>query len=206
MNRYVQDHFNNVSSTDHSSLSRPTKCKRSAVHHAVTITTPRKRPRAGRRRLSMNHLPLSLTQSLLFMTMILSVLYIPIEAAEHPGSSSQALNGQFMNGRMILDHDIAPWPALHRRDDPANTDSASTSTAAEGAVTSSPGSSATTTSLPSAFDRGFGNNYTQPSCPTFLRSMVSNETFISCVPFSLLLQVRRSFPPRPHLSNASHKD
>lgn len=70
-------------------------------------------------------------------------------------------------------------------------DSSTSSTA------TSSGSDSTTSSstpvvdspLPKPFDSGFGTNYTQQSCPSFLRSLASNETFTSCLPFSLLLQV-----------------
>ncbi|KAL9075912.1 MAG: hypothetical protein Q9161_001306 [Pseudevernia consocians] len=119
---------------------------------------------------------------------------MPTEATEHPESQSRAVKGHFVDGRIIFDHNAAPQPALHRRDDPASTDTASMTTAPEAAATSSSSdSSTTTTSLPRAFDGGFGTNFTQPSCPTFLRSMVNNDTFISCVPFSLLLQNSMSF-------------
>lgn len=192
-NARLQGGFN-VSTTDSSSLSHHIKCKKEEVQQAATITTPHKRPRPGRRRLSM-HLPLSLTQIIFFMTMVMSLLCMPAEATEHPGSQSRAIKGNFVDGRIIFDHNAAPQPALHRRDDSASTDTASMSTATEVAVTSSSSdSSATTTSLPRAFDGGFGTNFTQPSCPTFLRSMVNNDTFISCVPFSLLLQVRTTSP------------
>lgn len=182
----------NVLSLDVPSLSHHTKCGREEVQHAATITTPRKRPRPGRRRLSRHHLPLSLTQISLFVTIFLSVLSMPTEAAEHPGSQSRAVKDHFVDGRIMFDHKHAPQPALHRRDNPVSTTTAPTITAAEAAVTSSTSDSSTPTiiSLPRAFDGGFGTNYTQPSCPTFLRSMVNNDTFISCVPFSLLLQVR----------------
>lgn len=71
-------------------------------------------------------------------------------------------------------------------------DSSTSSTA------TSSGSDSTTSSstpvvdspLPKPFDSGFGTNYTQQSCPSFLRSLASNETFTSCLPFSILLQVR----------------
>lgn len=180
-----------VSSTDSSSRSHHTKCKRFEVQHATTIITPHKRPRPGRRRLSLHNLPLSSSRIVLFVIMIISVLCMQTEAADHPGLHGRALQGHFVDGRIQFDHDFAPQPALHRRDDPVSTDTASTTTAAEVAVTSSSSDSpTTTTSLPRAFDAGFGTNYTQPSCPTFLRSMVSNATFISCAPFSLLLQVR----------------
>lgn len=74
-------------------------------------------------------------------------------------------------------------------------DSSASSTA------TSSGSDSTTSSsppvldspLPKAFDSGFGTNYTQQSCPSFLRSLAGNETFTSCSPFSLLLQNSVSF-------------
>lgn len=210
MNRYeyhrdagLQGVFN-VCSTDNSFLSHHTNSKRKDMQHAATITTSRKRPRPGRRRLSMHRSPLIYTQMFLFMVMIFSVLCMPTEAAEHPGSQSRAGKGHFVDGRIMFDHRAAPQPALHRRDDSASTDTASATTAAEVAVTSSSSDPSTTPiSLPRAFDGGFGTNFTQPSCPTFLRSMVSNDTFISCVPFSLLLQVRHFPPPssKPPPSN-----
>lgn len=57
---------------------------------------------------------------------------------------------------------------------------------------SPPTPESTITTLPKPFDGGFGTNYTQPSCPTFLKAFSTNTTFISCLPFSLLLQVRKS--------------
>lgn len=47
----------------------------------------------------------------------------------------------------------------------------------------------TGSSLPRPFDSGLGNNYTQPNCPIFINNFLRNDTFISCHPFSLLLQV-----------------
>ena len=195
MNRF-EDHRDaglqecfNASFTDTSSPSHRTKCRRAEVQHAAMITTPHERPRPGRRRLSMHRLPPGLTQVSLFMIMVLSVLCIPTEAVEHAGSRTRAIKGHYVDGRIMFDGNPIPQPALLRREDSASTEIASTTTAAEASETSSPGSPTTTSSLPRAFDGGFGTNYTQPSCPTFLRSMVNNDTFISCVPFSLLLQV-----------------
>ena len=152
---------------DVSSLSCHQKCQREEVQRVAMKEIPHERPRPGRRRLSMRRPPLSLTQIFFFATMILSVLCRPTEAVQDPGSQSRAVEGHFVDGRITFDQDSVPQPELQRRQD-----------------------SATTTTLPRAFDSGFGTNYTQPSCPTFLRSMVNNETFVSCVPFSLLLQVR----------------
>lgn len=59
---------------------------------------------------------------------------------------------------------------------------------------SAPTPESTITTLPKPFDGGFGTNYTQSSCPTFLKAFSTNTTFISCLPFSLLLQVRKSHP------------
>ncbi|MCJ1363184.1 hypothetical protein MMC16_002291 [Acarospora aff. strigata] len=47
--------------------------------------------------------------------------------------------------------------------------------------------------LPSPFDTSLGNNFTSASCPTFFQSFLSNSTFKSCLPFSLLLQNSNSF-------------
>lgn len=176
--------------TDTSSLSHRTKCTNEEVQCAAMTGIPHERPRPGRRRrLSMHHLSLSVTHFCLFLAMVLSALCKPIEAVENPGSQSRAIKGHFVDGGIIFDQISVPQPAMHRREDRANTDAASTTTAAAASQTSNSDSSTTIVSLPRAFDGGFGTNYTQPSCPTFLRSMVNNDTFISCVPFSLLLQV-----------------
>ena len=205
-------HGYDVSFTPVLSLPYHAWCRMRNLQPPAIMTTPHTRPRPGRRRLSMQILPLSLTQILLFTSIILSVLCMPTEAAERPGSQSRAVKGQFVDGRIMFDHNAAPLPVLHRRDDPASTDTASATTAPEAVATSSSSdpSTTTTSSLPRAFDGGFGTNYTQPSCPTFLRSMVNNDTFISCVPFSLLLQVRHlpmpssSPPQKEEHSKPSH--
>lgn len=59
---------------------------------------------------------------------------------------------------------------------------------------SAPMPESTITTLPKPFDGGFGTNYTQSSCPTFLKAFSTNTTLLSCLPFSLLLQVRKSLP------------
>lgn len=55
--------------------------------------------------------------------------------------------------------------------------------------------------IPKPFDGGIGTNYTQPSCPTFLRSFLNNDTFTSCVPLSLLLQVSKINHPDSLVAN-----
>lgn len=69
----------------------------------------------------------------------------------------------------------------------SSTASTATSSGTESTTSSSP--PVPESPLPVPFDSGFGTNYTQQSCPAFLRSVASNETFTSCVPFSILLQV-----------------
>ena len=168
--RYVRPREGvNAHSMDALSLSYYEKCQREEVKRAAMKATPHERPRPGRRRLSMHRLPLNLTQIFLSAIMILSILCQPIEAVEQPGSQSRAVEGHPVDGTIAFDQTPVAQPELQRRQD----------------------SSTTTATLPRAFDSGFGTNYTQPSCPTFLRSMVNNETFVSCVPFSLLLQVCR---------------
>lgn len=70
----------------------------------------------------------------------------------------------------------------------------SSSASLPSSAASAPTSVPTITTLPKPFDGGFGTNYTQSSCPTFLKAFSTNTTFISCLPFSLLLQVRKNHP------------
>lgn len=72
--------------------------------------------------------------------------------------------------------------------------SSSTSASLPSSTASAPTPESTITTLPKPFDGGFGTNYTQSSCPTFLKAFSTNTTFTSCLPFSLLLQVRKSLP------------
>ncbi|KIW02664.1 uncharacterized protein PV09_06101 [Verruconis gallopava] len=53
--------------------------------------------------------------------------------------------------------------------------------------------SSTATYLPQPFDTTLGNNFTTDSCPKFFINFLSNATFQSCYPFSLLLQTSHGF-------------
>ncbi|KAL8860318.1 MAG: hypothetical protein Q9178_003289 [Gyalolechia marmorata] len=75
--------------------------------------------------------------------------------------------------------------------DSRSSSSSSSSTSAEPtSIVSAPVPPST---LPRPFDTGLGNNYTQDSCPSFINKFLRNETFTSCLPFSLLLQNSMSF-------------
>ena len=125
------------------------------------------------------------------------------------------------DGEILFDRSPSPVANIQRRQVETDTPSKSTSLTREsfsstasaidksatGSIvspdssTSSPAGSSPTglvgvpisdSTLPKPFDGGIGTNYTQQSCPTFLRSMINNDTFMSCVPLSLLLQVSRT--------------
>ena len=200
MNRFEDDSYAghqalfSISSMETFLPSRHMKYSSEEVRHAVTITKSQRICRPGRRRRSMHRVPLSLTTILLSVVMTMSVLCKPIEAAHDPGSQSRAVKSHFVDARIMFDRNLTPQPELRRRDDQASTDTASATTTSDVAASSPSSDATTTTTLPKAFDGGFGTNYTQPSCPTFLRSMINNATFASCVPFSLLLQVCRASP------------
>ncbi|KAI5207870.1 hypothetical protein E4T39_01820 [Aureobasidium subglaciale] len=63
------------------------------------------------------------------------------------------------------------------------------STSTSSAVGSSSTTSASSSdALPRPFDTGLGNNFTTSSCPAFFKDFLSDDTFNSCIPLSLLLQ------------------
>ncbi|KAF2771154.1 hypothetical protein EJ03DRAFT_269269 [Teratosphaeria nubilosa] len=67
---------------------------------------------------------------------------------------------------------------------------ATTSSTAETIATAS----STSTGLPQPFDTNLVNsNFTQPSCPAFFESFLSDDTFKRCLPLSMLLQTSASF-------------
>ncbi|KAF2461269.1 hypothetical protein BDY21DRAFT_278223 [Lineolata rhizophorae] len=51
----------------------------------------------------------------------------------------------------------------------------------------------TASPLPEPFDTSLGKNFTNQGCPDFFSSFLNNDTFQSCMPFSLLLQTSQSF-------------
>lgn len=119
------------------------------------------------------------------------------------------------SGTILVDRSLPPIAAgvvLHQRDelfdsqDSVSTLSASSTKLSSTSSTATVGTAATTTSsglasatdtssvtLPTPFDLGFSNNITS-SCESFMTSMLSNATFQTCLPFSLLLQVSTFLP------------
>lgn len=103
---------------------------------------------------------------------------------------------------IMFDPRPVPAPPLFRRDSPSTAEETgkATKTAKKPISSTSSASDASSTSVesasnsndspsPKAFDGGLGSNFTQPSCSTFLQNMISNDSFSSCQPFSVLLQV-----------------
>lgn len=90
-------------------------------------------------------------------------------------------------------------PLDHRGEDAAAATTLSTSTvkssqtaAVASSSTTSSAASETTSALPVPFDVGFQSNITT-GCASFMNDMLSNSTFKTCLPFSLLLQNSNSF-------------
>lgn len=184
-------------------------------------TSSHRKPRPGRRRHSDYQLPFSPAFTFLFALLIFSLLYVPTEAARRQRPGTWKVRGKVIERIEDLSFDLEPVPELrlHRRQPASTTPEASTiaaPTSNNGAsntdvtptssVSATPILSAapsnTNSPLPKPFDGGIGTNFTQPSCPTFLNAMINNETFTSCLPFSLLLQVIPT--PLPHTPPALH--
>lgn len=194
---------------------RPTdggSCRREQNH----ISRP-----AGRRRnrgIGFRYLQLSFYALLCALLLILSARGAAADTTVQPrqhGPSARNL-GATQEEEILLDHSpqpMTPYGNIGKRQDLFNSlqptsggsstrrlSFGATATAipsSSSASSSSPTASAptpesTTTTLPKPFDGGFGTNYTQLSCPTFLKAFSTNATFISCLPFSLLLQVSKS--------------
>ncbi|EXJ88606.1 hypothetical protein A1O1_05536 [Capronia coronata CBS 617.96] len=60
-------------------------------------------------------------------------------------------------------------------------------------TSTSPTITVVTTPLPSPFDTSIGTNFTDTACPQFFSRFLSNSTFQSCIPVSLMLQNSNSF-------------
>lgn len=175
---------------------------------------------AGRRRnrgIGFRYLQLS-SYALLCAILILSIRGAAADTTVQPrqyGPRARNL-GATQEEEILLDHSprpMIPYGNIEKRQDlfislQATSGGSSTRRLSFGATataipsSSSPSSSSQTasaptpestiTTLPKPFDGGFGTNYTQSSCPTFLKAFSTNATFISCLPFSLLLQVSKS--------------
>ena len=182
-----------------------------------TTRTPHIRPRPGRRRPFIS--PTTTFHLFLLAPLLLSLLSNPAFAIKTPKSELRRPRLEGRENGILFDAHPIPEPHLYRRQSDAepstsrqaarttSSDVRATSSAAGAASTEDSASASTSTSsdssstgietaptpsnsaLPKAFDGGLGTNYTQPSCPNFLKEMISNDTFTSCLPFSLLLQV-----------------
>ncbi|KAK4547043.1 hypothetical protein LTR36_001264 [Oleoguttula mirabilis] len=102
---------------------------------------------------------------------------------------------------LVFDRSEPPArPLLRARQETSTSTAAASGSSNASASTSSTGgetlSTATPTSqspIPSPFDSFMSNNFTVPSCPTFIQNFLSNDTFQKCTPLSLLLQTSNGF-------------
>lgn len=170
------------------------------VHTDALCYEPRHRP-ARRRNASFDCLsqqqltkrPWPRAQKLIFALLCGLLFFCQSVQANVHGSS-------IFDRELVYDRRPAPKPRMGiyaRQDD--SSSSATTSAGPSGIPAPSSTSSITqstidtatpvSTSLPRPFDSSIGNNFTQPSCPEFFNSFLSNTTFQECLPFSMLLKV-----------------
>lgn len=115
--------------------------------------------------------------------------YIERRQAEPEGSEkSTSLKRESFSSTASAADKSATGTIVTPSDSPASTTSPAGSD-----PSSVVGAPISNSALPKPFDGGIGTNYTQQSCPTFLRSFLNNDTVISCVPLSLLLQVGKDW-------------
>lgn len=182
---------------------RVTARKPWSIQQASETRIPNRRSQNGLRRTSLRLF--STVQMLFSLALALAMLAAPVLALK--GRSHENDRRHMLLAKdegIIFDRRPAPAPLLFRRDSPsastersekasktAKTAVRSRSSASDASSTSVESASSPNASpLPKAFDGGLGTNYTQPSCLTFLQDMISNDSFTSCLPFSVLLQVR----------------
>lgn len=161
------------------------------------------RTQLDRRRRNSYMLHISFVHTLALFLIVLLSLCGPTHAAD---AGTGATRLQKIRGRFIFRGNTYSGPstsqlAVYRRqqggdelalgeNDTISKPSASSSTASESTPSSIESAPVDSSSpLPTPFDGGLGKNYTQPSCPAFLKNMINNDTFVPCLPFSLLLQV-----------------
>lgn len=183
---------------------------RNATRHAVCHGT---RPPPARRRSHSSQQEQSsgyrcrvatepwLTLRSLLVAVLFSVLFCCQGAsAAHVHGATYEMAQMEGIGNLLYDTREPPTPRarLARRAESSVVPSAAASTGSttDAGTASSTASSTIETATPSSaaalpmpFDTSLGNNFTSPSCPTFFHDFLNNSTFVSCLPFSLLLQV-----------------
>lgn len=212
----------NTSVTESWSCCRPDPSVRSVSHHGqhtanVTSAEPLPCVRLAKRQppTLSNGFPFRLATLLVLLFCCslstcqpfypLSITDPRIGAPDHFRLTLQALTD---SGTLLIDQRPPPLEAIRKRQGsgaaPSNASSTPGSSGSGTPIASSTvaapsttnGASSTQTSdplpLPSPFDSFLDTNFTAPSCPQFINGFLSNATFKSCLPFSLLLTVSRS--------------
>lgn len=153
------------------------------------------RPRPGRRRVRPR-----MTNSSLFLhifTFLVLLMFsctasaVPSVDVEAHIKRSPELRRLAKKGEILTAPDIDLSPR-EVKSSAGLTVTAASSTEASAFATATAASTTAATALPSV-DVSIGSNYTTDSCPTFLKSFISNSTFKACEPISLLLQNSKSF-------------
>jgi hypothetical protein len=106
------------------------------------------------------------------------------ESTSDESSSTSSSSAQETSMASSYTTTATPAHHTHTSSSSTTTISSSSTSASSSAQSSQPSSSP----LPTPFDQGFAGNITE-GCSNFVYKFIAEQTFISCLPFSLLLQV-----------------
>ena len=84
---------------------------------------------------------------------------------------------------------IAPLMHLNRRKDGATPTTSAASSKTSTGINTDPSATSSGFSIPKPFDTALSNNFTA-TCAVYFRTLLNNDSFQQCHPFSLMLQVR----------------
>jgi hypothetical protein len=121
--------------------------------------------------------------------------------AHGPGDyqrSAEGVEPAWLEGSSLLVLDTRPPPVaplmnLYRRQNGEEASPTRSSRAATSTLATDPQATPSDFTIPRPFDTALSNNFTAP-CAAFFRTFLTNNDFLQCHPFSLLLQVRWRAP------------